>query len=157
MQNVFFSLLNEATVRVLQKNSWEVTVPAEQECCGALQVHAGFRPIGHEQAMKNIAALEAGRYDAIITNTAGCGSVLKEHPDLFEHDPVWLDRARAFAGKMRDMSEVLASINSTRISAASNARSHTKICATCCTVRKSASRRAKRSRQSPGSSYTSSR
>ncbi|MDE0264147.1 MAG: (Fe-S)-binding protein [Bryobacterales bacterium] len=111
MQNVFFSRLNEATVRVLCKNGCEVTVPAEQECCGALQVHAGLRMIGREQAKKNIAALEPGGFDAIITNTAGCGSVLKEYPELFEHDPEWHERARAFAGKMRDVSEFLASVD----------------------------------------------
>ena len=110
MQNVFFSRLNEATVRVLRRNGCEVTVPAEQECCGALQVHAGLRSIGREQAKRNIVALEAGNYDAIITNTAGCGSVLKEYPDLFEHDREWHERALAFAAKMRDASEFLASI-----------------------------------------------
>jgi len=111
MQNVFFSRLNEATVRVLRKNGCEVTVPAEQECCGALQVHAGLRAIGRDQAKKNIAALESGGFDAIITNTAGCGSVLKEYPELFEHDPEWHERAHAFAGKMRDVSEFLASVD----------------------------------------------
>ena len=110
MQNVFFSRLNEATVRVLCKNGCEVTVPAEQECCGALHVHAGLRAIGREQAKKNITALESGRFDAIITNTAGCGSVLKEYADLFEHDPEWHGRASAFAGKIRDVSEFLTSI-----------------------------------------------
>ena len=111
MQNVFFSRLNEATVRVLCKNGCEVTVPAEQACCGALQVHAGLRGIGREQAKKNIAALEGGGFDAIITNTAGCGSVLKEYPELFEHDPEWHERAQGFSGKMRDVSEFLASID----------------------------------------------
>ncbi len=111
MQNVFFSRLNEATVRVLCKNGCEVTVPAEQECCGALQVHAGLRTIGRDQAKKNIAALESGGFDAIITNTAGCGSVLKEYPELFEHDPEWHRRAQGFADKMRDVSEFLASID----------------------------------------------
>ena len=110
MQNVFFSRLNEATVRVLCRNGCEVTVPAMQECCGALHVHAGLRDIGREQARKNIRALESGGYDAIITNTAGCGSVLKEYPDLFEHDPRWHAKAVAFAAKMRDVSEFLASI-----------------------------------------------
>ncbi len=111
MQNVFFSRLNEATVRVLRKNGCEVTVPGEQACCGALQVHAGLRDVGREQARKNIAALESGDFDAIITNTAGCGSVLKEYPDLFEHDPDWHARAEVFSGKMRDVSEFLASID----------------------------------------------
>lgn len=114
MQNIFFSRLNEATLRVLRKNGCEVTVPASQACCGALQVHAGLRRIGREQARKNIAALESGDFDAIITNTAGCGSVLKEYPDLFEHDPEWHARAKRFSSKMRDVSEFLASIELNR-------------------------------------------
>ena len=110
MQNVFFSRLNEATVRVLQQNGCEVTVPADQECCGALHVHAGLRSIGREQARRNIEALEDGGWDAIVTNTAGCGSVLKEYPDLFEHDPAWHERAKAFSSSMRDVNEFLESI-----------------------------------------------
>ncbi len=114
MQNVFFSRLNEATVRVLQKNGCEVTIPAEQGCCGALHVHAGLRDLGREQARQNIAALENGNYDAIITNTAGCGSVLKEYPDLFEAETEWHRRATAFSAKMKDVSEYLASIELNR-------------------------------------------
>ncbi len=110
MQNVFFSRLNESTVRVLRKNGCEVTVPGGQTCCGALQVHAGLRHIGREQARQNIVALEAGEFDAIITNTAGCGSVLKEYPDLFDYDGQWKARAEAFSSKMRDVCEFLASI-----------------------------------------------
>ncbi len=110
MQNVFFSRLNEATVRVLRKNGCEVTIPGAQECCGALHVHAGLRDLGREQAKKNIAALENGGYGAIITNTAGCGSVLKEYPDLFEHDKAWHEKAIGFASRMRDVTEFLASI-----------------------------------------------
>ena len=110
MQNVFFSRLNEATVRVLCKNGCEVTVPAEQECCGALHVHAGLRALGREQATRNIVAFESTGFDAIITNTAGCGSVLKEYPHLFEHDPAWHARAKAFSERMCDVSEFLASI-----------------------------------------------
>ena len=43
MANIFFARLNEATVRVLQKNGCEVHVPEDQTCCGALHVHAGLR------------------------------------------------------------------------------------------------------------------
>ena len=43
MANIFFARLNEATVRVLQKNGCEVHVPDDQTCCGALHVHAGLK------------------------------------------------------------------------------------------------------------------
>ena len=87
MANVFFARLNEATVRVLQKNGCEVHIPEDQTCCGALHVHAGLRRPARELAKQNIDALLAGDYDAIITNAAGCGSTLKEYHELLEDDP----------------------------------------------------------------------
>lgn len=108
--NVSFTHMNAATVRVLQKNGCEVVLVPDQACCGALQVHAGMRDLGRKQAQINIAAHENGEFDAILTNAAGCGSVVKEYPDLFEHDPEWHARAEAFAAKVRDVTEYLAGI-----------------------------------------------
>jgi glycolate oxidase iron-sulfur subunit len=108
--NICFARLNEATVRVLQKNGCEVTTPEAQTCCGALHVHAGLAEDARALARKNIDAILAGDFDAIITNAAGCGSTLKEYGELLEHDPVYAEKARAFAGKMKDVTEFLASI-----------------------------------------------
>jgi len=108
--NVSFARLNEATVRVLQKNGCEVVVPAGQNCCGALHVHSGLREEARKLARRNIDAVAGGDFDAIITNAAGCGSTLKEYDELLEHDPDYAAKARAFTGKMQDMSEFLASI-----------------------------------------------
>ena len=66
--NVSFARLNEATVRVLQKNGCDVIVAAGQTCCGALAVHAGLREQARTQARRNVDALLNGGYDAIITN-----------------------------------------------------------------------------------------
>ncbi len=41
--NVAFARLNEATIRVLQKNGCEVVIPADQNCCGALAIHSGLK------------------------------------------------------------------------------------------------------------------
>lgn len=112
--NVSFARMNEATVRVLQKNGCEVVVPGDQGCCGALHVHRGLRDVGREQAQINIAATEGGGYDAIITNAAGCGSTLKEYPELFESDSEWHGRAEKFSEKLKDVTEFLASIELNR-------------------------------------------
>lgn len=101
--NVFFARLNEATLRVLVKNGCEVTVPAEQTCCGALHVHSGLPGQARELARKNIDALVDGGYDAIITNAAGCGSTLKEYHELFKGD----ERANRFSSLVRDITEFL--------------------------------------------------
>ena len=108
--NLSFARLNEATVRVLQNNGCEVTVPAEQTCCGALHVHAGLRETARKLARRNIDALAGGGYDAILTNAAGCGSTLKEYDELLECDEGYAEKARAFTARMMDVNEFLASI-----------------------------------------------
>ncbi|HYI96858.1 MAG TPA: heterodisulfide reductase-related iron-sulfur binding cluster [Bryobacteraceae bacterium] len=111
MANVFFARLNEATVRVLQKNGCEVHIPDNQTCCGALHVHAGLKRTARELAKQNIDTLLSGDYDAILTNAAGCGSTLKEYHDLLEDDPAYVDKAHKFVSKMKDVTEFLASID----------------------------------------------
>jgi glycolate oxidase iron-sulfur subunit len=112
--NVSFARLNEATVRVLQKNGCEVVVSAGQGCCGALHMHAGIRSEARKLARCNIDAVLAGGIDAIITNAAGCGSTLKEYHDLLEHDPDYAEKARRFSGLVKDVNEFLASIELNR-------------------------------------------
>ena len=108
--NISFARLNEATVRVLQKNGCEVHIPAEQNCCGALHVHAGRKDDARRLAKNNIDATVDGGFDAVITNAAGCGSTLKEYDELLEHDEAYRDKSLAFKAKMKDVNEFLASI-----------------------------------------------
>jgi glycolate oxidase iron-sulfur subunit len=108
--NISFARLNEATVRVLQKNGCEVSIPRTQTCCGALHVHAGIREKARQLARQNIDALLEGEYDAILTNAGGCGSTLKEYGELLEHDPAYAEKARRFSALMKDVNEFLASI-----------------------------------------------
>lgn len=108
--NVAFARLNEATVRVLQKNGCEVVIPEEQGCCGALHLHSGFDERARAMARKNVDALKDGDYDAIITNAAGCGSTLKEYDHLLRDDPRYRDLAVSFRHRMKDVTEFLATI-----------------------------------------------
>lgn len=112
--NVCFARLNEATVRVLQKNGCEVTIPASQTCCGALHVHVGLAEKARRLARRNVDAFLAEDYDAIITNAAGCGSTLKEYGELLGRDPAYAERAERFAKLTRDVNEFLASIELNR-------------------------------------------
>jgi glycolate oxidase iron-sulfur subunit len=112
--NIAFARLNEATVRVLQRNGCEMVVPAAQNCCGALHVHAGLRKQARALARNNIDAVAAEDFDAIVTNAAGCGSTLKEYGELLEHDDKYHERAVQFAKKLKDVTEFLASIDLSR-------------------------------------------
>lgn len=116
--NISFARLNEATVRVLQKNGCEVVIPQNQTCCGALHQHAGIRDEARKLARQNIAAVideaAGGGFDAIITNAAGCGSTLKEYDELLEHEEAWAEKARKFKSLMKDVTEFLGSIELNR-------------------------------------------
>ena len=108
--NVTFTALNEATVRVLTANGCEVAVPQAQFCCGALAWHAGEREAARKLARKNLSAFLAEDFDAIVTNAAGCGSMLKEYGRLFEETEPEFERADALAKKVRDVTEFLAQL-----------------------------------------------
>ena len=108
--NISFARLNEATVRVLQRNGCDVIIPEGQGCCGALHVHAGEREEARKLARRNIDAIVDGGFDAAITNAAGCGSTLKEYDELLEDDPAYASKAVEFKKLMRDVTEFLASI-----------------------------------------------
>ncbi len=108
--NVAFARLNEATVRVLQRNGCEVVIPAAQNCCGALHLHSGLADQARALARNNIDVFLGEDFDALITNAAGCGSTLKEYDHLLHADPAYRDRALAFKEKMKDITEFLASI-----------------------------------------------
>lgn len=100
--------IDRASVRVLQRNGWEVVVPAGQGCCGALHVHAGELARGQALMRRNVAAFEAAGVDLVVSNAAGCGAALKEYDRLLEDDPAWAGRAAAFSAKARDITELLA-------------------------------------------------
>jgi glycolate oxidase iron-sulfur subunit len=113
--NLTFSRLNEATIRVLARNGCDVVIPADQGCCGALHVHAGMRDLARQLARRNIQTFLGDGFDAIITNAAGCGSVLKEYPLLFEEEERgFYEPARKFSARMKDVTEFLAGIDFNR-------------------------------------------
>jgi glycolate oxidase iron-sulfur subunit len=112
--NVSFARLNEATIRVLQKNGCEVVVPEGQGCCGALHLHSGMPEEARKLARRNIDAMAGGEYDAIITNAAGCGSTLKECGELLENQPEYAEKARRFTTLMKDVTEFLGGIELNR-------------------------------------------
>jgi glycolate oxidase iron-sulfur subunit len=115
MANLCFAKLNEATVRVLARNGCDVVIPEDQGCCGALHVHAGMRDLARELAKRNIRSFLADGYDAVISNAAGCGSVLKEYPLLFEEeDHDFYEPAKTFSARLKDVTEFLAGIDFNR-------------------------------------------
>ena len=107
VQQVFFSHVNAATARVLAAEGFEVVIPQQQPCCGALMVHSGEEADAAALARRMIATFEAANVDTIVINAAGCGSTMKEYGYLLRDDPEWSRRAADFAARCKDIAEIL--------------------------------------------------
>jgi glycolate oxidase iron-sulfur subunit len=105
VQSVLFPETNEATVRVLAENGCDVVIPRGQGCCGALSLHSGRLSESRDFARSNIEIFENSDVDAIIVNSAGCGSTMKEYGELLNSS-----RAEEFGKKVKDIMEFLADI-----------------------------------------------
>ncbi len=105
-----FGRVHEATVRVLARNGLEVVAPPGQICCGALHSHNGDRPTARALARRNIDAFLEAKVDAVVVNSAGCSSAMKEYPQLLADDPDYAERADRLAGLVKDVTEFLAEL-----------------------------------------------
>jgi glycolate oxidase iron-sulfur subunit len=103
--DAMFRHVNWATARVLQQNGCDVHVPRAQVCCGAIHFHAGSSAPAQAFADENLAAFPLDRFDAIVNNIAGCGSMLKDYGHHW-HDSRQAERA-AWSAKVRDVNEFL--------------------------------------------------
>ncbi len=107
VQDALLSHVNRATVRVLQRNGFDVIVPQGQTCCGAAALHVGEADVARALARHTIDLFLAVDCDAIINNAGGCGAALKEYPRLLRDDPAYASKAERFASLVQDISEFL--------------------------------------------------
>jgi glycolate oxidase iron-sulfur subunit len=107
VQRLFLPQVNEATVRVLAANGFEVAIPPEQGCCAALSHHQGEEEQAKALAKQTIDTFEAAQVSYVLINASGCGHTLKEYGNLLKDDPDYADRAKALASKVRDVQEFL--------------------------------------------------
>ncbi len=113
VQRLFFSPVNEATVRVLTANGCEVVIPKSQGCCAALPEHQGQTEQAQALARQMIDSFTDTDVDYVIINAAGCGHTLKEYGHILENDPEYSEKAKEFAAKVRDAQEFLVSVGLT--------------------------------------------
>jgi len=102
--------INDATIRLLRRLGCEVVVARGQGCCGGLTHHMGKADEGRAFAARNIRAwvaeMDGDGLDAIVINTSGCGTTLKDYGHMFAGRDLAVDAARV-ANLARDVSEVL--------------------------------------------------
>jgi glycolate oxidase iron-sulfur subunit len=105
--------INDATISLLTRLGIDVVVPKAAGCCGALVHHMGRHDEALDAARQNVAAwmaeINGEGLDAVIVNTSGCGTVLKDYGFLLRNDPAGPDGARISA-LSQDISEYLLKI-----------------------------------------------
>ena len=111
VQRVIAPEINEATIRLLNRHNVEVVVMPDVECCGSLNHHLGKKDLARTSFVKNIESwhqeyLENG-LDAIISNTSGCGTTLKDYGHIFKNDKDFKKKAKKISDLTKDITEYL--------------------------------------------------
>jgi glycolate dehydrogenase iron-sulfur subunit len=102
--------INDATIRLLRRHGCEVVVAQGAGCCGALTHHMGKAKQSHATAAKNIRAwmaeVEGEGLDAIVINTSGCGTTVKDYGHMFKEGDL-AQEAEVISVLAKDISEVM--------------------------------------------------
>ena len=102
--------INDATIRLLQRLGCEIVIPQGQGCCGALTHHLGKTTESHAAAAQNIRAwqgeIDQGGLDAVVINTSGCGTTVKDYGHMFR-DSDLAEEAAQISKLTMDVSELL--------------------------------------------------
>jgi glycolate oxidase iron-sulfur subunit len=111
-QQVLAPEINEATIRLLTRHGCEVVIAEGAGCCGALNHHRGQD--AHDYVGRNVMAwsreIANGGLDAIVINTSGCGTTVKDYGFMLRDDPKLAEPARIVSSLTKDMAEVMTDI-----------------------------------------------
>ncbi|MEM1299657.1 MAG: glycolate oxidase subunit GlcF [Pseudomonadota bacterium] len=102
--------INAATIRLLTRHGCDVVIANGIGCCGALTHHMGKEDLSHASAAANINAWMAEHrkdpLDAIIINTSGCGTTVKDYGHMFRTEALAEDAATV-SELARDVTEFM--------------------------------------------------
>ncbi|HEX6550881.1 MAG TPA: (Fe-S)-binding protein [Gammaproteobacteria bacterium] len=94
--------ITDACIALLNASGYDVHVPSEQRCCGALDQHAGRQQAAARFAADNITAFNLNQ-EPVISSASGCGATLIEYERIAGNTA-----GAGFAARHRDISEFLA-------------------------------------------------
>lgn len=107
IQDEMFHSTNRRTALALSMNGYDVVMPAQRVCCGALASHAGEAKTAEHLAADTLDAFTALKVDAVIVNAAGCGSNMKEYELQLRHDARRREAGKTFSTTVQDASQFL--------------------------------------------------
>src|SRR5581483_6026940 len=103
--------INNSTIGVLTRSGYDVVIAGSAACCGSLVHHMGRDDAALAQARANVDAWSAlDDLDAIIANTSGCGTTMKDYGFMLRTDPAYAEKAARISSLSRDITEFLATL-----------------------------------------------
>ena len=103
---LFDQVTLQKTIALLQHLGYEVVIPENQTCCGALHQHQGQIDSARALASRNLQAFEG--LDTIIYIASGCGAQLHDYSKLFGADDSDYTRALTFTPTVKEVTTFLA-------------------------------------------------
>ncbi len=98
-----------ATIKLLEAAGCEVTVPAQQTCCGQPGYNAGDRKSAVALARKFLNEFEA--FDYVVVPSGSCAGMIRVHyPDVLRDDPALLARITALGQRTYELTDFLTHI-----------------------------------------------
>ena len=94
-----------SSIRLLNRLGYEVHLPPEQGCCGALHLHNGQPEKATEFMRRNIEAFASGT-DSILCAASGCTATLSEYAKYLDDNIP----AAQFSARVMDINQFLAGI-----------------------------------------------
>jgi glycolate oxidase iron-sulfur subunit len=94
-----------SAIRLLNRLGYEVLVPPDQGCCGALHLHGGLPEKTAELMVQNIKAF-TGDTGPILCAASGCTATLGEYAKCRENDK----SADRFSARISDLNQFLAGL-----------------------------------------------
>ncbi|HED12363.1 MAG TPA: glycolate oxidase subunit GlcF [Gammaproteobacteria bacterium] len=110
VQSVATPATSTIAARILDRMGISVIFPPSTGCCGAVDQHLSAPKQARARMRQNIDAwwpeLEQGA-EAVVVGASGCGAMLTEYGHLLADDPIYADKAKVVARKVRDLSQIL--------------------------------------------------
>jgi len=96
-----------ATIKVLNSLGYDVHVPQQQQCCGAIHKHNDDKATADQLAELNLRAFKRLNVDAIVFTASGCGSPLQQYKRRKLSDEI-RPEVELFESKLKEINEFLA-------------------------------------------------
>ncbi|CAB1275683.1 glycolate oxidase subunit GlcF [Candidatus Nitrosacidococcus tergens] len=123
VQSALAPNINTSTAWVLDQLGVSLVSAPNSGCCGAINQHLSDPHGALHFIKKNIDAwwpyIERGA-EAIVITASGCGVMVKEYGILLKSDPIYADKAAKVAKMTKDISEIIAQEDITKLTISSH-------------------------------------